>query len=84
MSKGNNSHGGRGGRRKHNVHCVKPSDPPFLRAMKERCGYKEAADLNTKVSEYKPLRILFSLFRSKCISKVYSFELFMSINVKSL
>ncbi|XP_003745443.1 uncharacterized protein KIAA1143 homolog [Galendromus occidentalis] len=24
---------------KRNVHCVKPSDPPFLRKMKEQCGF---------------------------------------------
>ncbi|XP_022666764.1 uncharacterized protein KIAA1143 homolog [Varroa destructor] len=34
--------------RKHNVHCVKPGDPPFLRAIKERCGYKEGPNVNTK------------------------------------
>lgn len=33
---------------RHNVTCIKPSDPPFIRRMKERIGYVEGPSVDTK------------------------------------
>ncbi|XP_077542545.1 uncharacterized protein KIAA1143 homolog isoform X2 [Haemaphysalis longicornis] len=35
----------------NSVTCVKPSDPPFLRKLKERVGYKEGPTVDTKREE---------------------------------
>lgn len=37
--------------KKNSVTCVKPSDPPFLRKLKERVGYKEGPTVDTKREE---------------------------------
>lgn len=34
---------------KRNVAYIKPSEPAFLRRLKEQVGYKEGPDVNTKV-----------------------------------
>lgn len=36
---------------KSSVTCVKPADPPFLKKLKERVGYKEGPTVNTKREE---------------------------------
>ncbi|XP_064467039.1 uncharacterized protein KIAA1143 homolog [Ornithodoros turicata] len=33
---------------RHNVTCIKPSDPPFIKKMKERIGYTEGPTVDTK------------------------------------
>lgn len=37
--------------KKNRITCVKPSDPPFLRKLKERVGYKEGPTVDTKREE---------------------------------
>lgn len=37
--------------KRNSVTCVKPSDPPFLRKLKERVGYKEGPTVDTKREE---------------------------------
>ncbi|KAL3244756.1 hypothetical protein MRX96_018566 [Rhipicephalus microplus] len=34
--------------KRNSVTCVKPSDPPFLKKLKERVGYKEGPSIDTK------------------------------------
>lgn len=41
--------------KRSSVTCVKPSDPPFLRKLKERVGYKESPTVDTKREEHPPV-----------------------------
>lgn len=41
--------------KRSSVTCVKPSDPPFLRKLKERVGYKESPTVDTKREEHRPV-----------------------------
>ncbi|XP_065312430.1 uncharacterized protein KIAA1143 homolog [Dermacentor albipictus] len=41
--------------KRSSVTCVKPSDPPFLRKLKERVGYKESPTVDTKREEHQPV-----------------------------
>ncbi|KAL1447813.1 hypothetical protein MTO96_028322 [Rhipicephalus appendiculatus] len=40
--------------KRNSVTCVKPSDPPFLKKLKERVGYKEGPSIDTK-REHRPV-----------------------------
>uniref|UniRef100_A0A131XAS8 DUF4604 domain-containing protein n=1 Tax=Hyalomma excavatum TaxID=257692 RepID=A0A131XAS8_9ACAR len=40
--------------KRSSVTCVKPSDPPFLKKLKERVGYKESPSVDTK-REHRPV-----------------------------
>ncbi|XP_066289801.1 uncharacterized protein KIAA1143 homolog isoform X2 [Branchiostoma lanceolatum] len=42
------------GRGRHGVSFSKPSEPSFIRQFKERVGYKEGPDINTKKAAEKP------------------------------
>lgn len=36
-------------RKKHNISYIKPEEPKFLRDLKEKIGYKEGPNVDTKV-----------------------------------